>query len=418
MTTRMTQPPAQHARRQPTSGWRRGAKALAIVVTVVVVAAVAVGGFYAWSLTQRLQEAAVPLKDAPAQPPALSAYADSFAVLVVGTDECDDQVREAFGARCSDPENEGTRNDVNMLVHVSTNPRRVTVVSFPRDLQLTIPECTAPDGSVFGGTFKAPINRAYEYGGLTCVADTVSELSGQSIPFAAKVSFGNVVNITDAIGGVEVCIGGEGIDDPDAGIDWEPGPRVVTGYDALAFLRTRKGIGDGSDLARIGNQQQYLSRLVNKLRSDEVLSNPGTLIGLANTAVNNITPSESLADPIRIAQLAYTLKDVPFDDITFVQFPVLDDPDDPNRVVPDEASAAVLWDALARNAPLALTGEAGSNGGVIADPSAPAPTESAPVETTPAPDATDATAGPDVVELPSNVNGSKATQATCSAGNG
>ncbi len=133
---------------------------------------------------------------------------------------------------------------------------------------------------------------------------------------------------------MEVCIGGDGIDDPDAGIDWEPGPRVVKGYDALAFLRTRKGIGDGSDLARIGNQQQYLSRLINKLRSDEVLSNPGTLIGLANTAVNNIEPSESLADPIRIAQLAYTLKDVPFSDITFVQFPVVDDPADNNHVIP------------------------------------------------------------------------------------
>ncbi|MFM2719623.1 LCP family protein [Microbacterium mcarthurae (nom. nud.)] len=414
----MTQPPAQHARRTPLSGWRRGAKALAIALTVAIVAAVAVGGFYAWSLSQRLQEAAVPLADAPEQPPALSEYAEPFTVLVVGTDECDDQVREAFGARCTDPENDGTRNDVNMLVHVSADPRRVTVVSFPRDLELPIPECTAPDGTVFEGSFKAPINSAYAAGGLTCVAETVSQLSGQSIPFAAKVSFGNVVNITDAIGGVEVCIGGDGIDDPDAGIDWEPGPRVVTGYDALAFLRTRKGIGDGSDLARIGNQQQYLSRLVNKLRSDEVLSNPGTLIGLANTAVNNITPSESLADPIRIAQLAYTLKDVPFDDITFVQFPVVDDPDDPNRVVPDEASAAILWDALERNAPLALTGEAGANGGVIADPSAPAPTEPAPAETTPAPDATDTPAAPEVVELPSNVSGSKADQATCSAGNG
>ncbi|MFF8185937.1 LCP family protein [Microbacterium sp. NPDC016588] len=413
----MTQPPAQHARRTPVSGWRRGAKVLAIALTVAVVAAVAVGGFYAWSLTQRLAEAAVPLKDAPAQPPALSAYDEAFSVLVVGTDECDDQVKAAFGARCTDPENVGARNDVNMLVHVSVNPRRVTVVSFPRDLQIPIPECVGADGTTFGGAYKAPINSAYEDGGLTCVADTVSELSGQSIPFAAKVSFGNVVNITDAIGGVEVCIGGEGINDPDAGINWEPGARVVTGYDALAFLRTRKGIGDGSDLARIGNQQQYLSRLVNKLRSDEVLSNPGTLIGLANTAVNNITPSESLADPIRIAQLAYTLKDVPFDDITFVQYPVVDDPDDANRVVPDEASAAILWDALERNAPLALTGEAGANGGVIADPSAPTPS-AAPVETTPTPDASGASAAPDVVELPSNVSGSKATQATCSAGNG
>lgn len=421
----MPQPPAQHARHRPVSGWRRGAKALALVVTVVIVAAVAVGGFYAWSLSQRLQEAAVPLRDAPAAPPALSSYDEPFSVLVVGTDECDDQVREAFGARCTDPENEGTRNDVNMLVHVSTDPRRVTVVSFPRDLQLAIPECTGADGTVFEGSFKAPINSAYGAGGLTCVAETVSDLSGQSIPFAAKVSFGNVVNITDAIGGVEVCIGGDGIDDPDAGIDWEPGPRVVTGYDALAFLRTRKGIGDGSDLARIGNQQQYLSRLVNKLRSDEVLSNPGTLIGLANTAVTNIEPSESLADPIRIAQLAYTLKDVPFEDITFVQYPVVDDPADPNRVIADEAAAAILWDALDRNAPLTLTGEAGANGGVVADPSAPTPTpaepapnEPAPAETTPAPDATDATAAPEVVELPSNVSGSKANQFTCSAGNG
>jgi LCP family protein required for cell wall assembly len=413
----MTQHPAQHARRAPVSGWRRGAKALAIVLTVVVVAAVAVGGFFAFSQTQRLQEAAVPLKDAPAQPPALSSYDEPFSVLVVGTDECDDEVKAAFGARCSDPENEGARNDVNMLVHVSTDPRRVTVVSFPRDLLIPIPECTAADGTLFEGAYRAQINTAYEDGGLACVADTISELSGQTIPFAAKVSFGNVVNITDAIGGVEVCIGGDGIDDPDAGIDWPAGPRVVTGYDALAFLRTRHGVGDGSDLARIGNQQQYLSRLVNKLRSDEVLSNPATLITLANTAVNNITPSQSLADPLRIAQLAYTLKDVPFDDITFVQYPVVDDPDDPNRVIPDEAAAAVLWDALERNAPLVLTGEAGANGGVIADPSAPAPTDPAPVETTPAPDAS-ASAGTGAVELPSNVTGSKANQATCSAGNG
>lgn len=413
-------PSPKHARRRPASGVRRGLSLLAIAAAVIVVAGVAVGGFYAWSLTNRLQEAAVPLKDAPAEPPALSEYAEPFTVLVVGTDECDDVVAAAFGPRCSDPENDGARNDVNMLLHVSANPRRATVVSFPRDLQVAIPECVGTDGTVFGGTDRASINTAYEDGGLPCVADTISNLTGQSIPFAAKVSFGNVVNITDAIGGIEVCIGGEGIDDPDAGIQWEPGPRVVKGFDALAFLRTRKGIGDGSDLARIGNQQQYMSRLVNKLRSDEVLSNPGTLIGLANTAVNNIQPSESLADPVRIAQLAYTLKDVPFSDITFVQYPVVDDPYDSNRVAPDEASAQVLFEALAANAPLAITGAEGSNGGVIADPSAPTEEPTAPTEETPAPDASaspDTSAAP-VVELPENIKGTKADQATCSAGNG
>ncbi|KEP73962.1 transcriptional regulator, partial [Microbacterium sp. SUBG005] len=171
-----------------------------------------------------------------------------------------------------------------------------------------------------------------------------------------------------------------------------------------------------------GNQQQYMSRLVNKLRSDEVLSNPGTLIGLANTAVNNIQPSESLADPLRIAQLAYTLKDVPFSDITFVQYPVVDDPYDSNRVAPDEASAQVLFEALAANAPLTITGEAGR--GVVADPSAP-PRSPPPRPRRPllrsATDVTaspDASAAPGVVDLPENINGTKADQATCSAGNG
>ncbi|MFN3950462.1 LCP family protein [Microbacterium sp.] len=416
-------PPAKHARRRPDSGARRGLRIAAISLAVVVVAAVAVGGFYAWSLTSQLQDAAVPLRDAPAEAPALSAYDEPFTVLVVGTDECDDVVAAAFGPRCSDPENAGTRNDVNMIVHVSADPRRVTVVSFPRDLQVDVPTCTSEDGTS-GGEYRASINTAFEAGGLTCVADTVSQLSGQTIPFAAKVSFGNVVNITDAIGGVEVCIGGDGIDDPDAGIQWEAGPRVVKGFDALAFLRTRKGIGDGSDLARIGNQQQYLSRLMNKLRSDEVLTNPGTLLNLANTAVRNIQPSESLADPVRIAQLGFTLKDVPFDDITFVQYPVFDDPSNAAHVIPDEESAAVLWDALARNAPLALTGNLGANDGVTADPNAPAPVETAPAPDaspgaeTPAPDASGTPAAPEVVELPQNVSGSKADQATCSQGNG
>ncbi len=248
---------------------------------------------------------------------------------------------------------------------------------------------------------------------------TVSELSGQSIPFAAKVSFGNVVNITDAIGGVEVCIGGDGIDDPDAGIDWEPGPRVVKGYDALRSCARARASVTAADLARIGNQQQYLSRLINKLRSDEVLSNPGTLIGLANTAVNNIEPSESLADPIRIAQLAYTLKDVPFSDITFVQFPVVDDPADNNRVIPDQTSAgnAVGGTEHQRSPAADRTG----GGPAASSPIPPHPTQrraSPPPRRAPtAPDATDASArrrgG-----MPSNVSGTKANQATCSAGNG
>src|SRR3546814_4363986 len=73
-----------------------------------------------------------------------------------------------------------------MRVHISDNPRRVTVVSFPRDLMIPIPSCTREDGSTTSAMSKQQINSAFSYGGLSCVVKTVSELSGQNIPFAAR----------------------------------------------------------------------------------------------------------------------------------------------------------------------------------------------------------------------------------------
>jgi hypothetical protein len=186
--------------------------------------------------------------------------------------------------------------------------------------------------------------------------------------------------------------------------------------DALQFLRTREGVGDGSDLGRISNQQQYMKRLANKLMGEDVLSNPATLYKLATTTVENITPSESLTNPITLVQIALAMKNVPFEDIVFVQYPVVEDPYDPNKVVPDPTAATALWDALAANKPLKLTGEAGSNEGVVVvepEPGA-APTETptatpTPGETTPPVD--------EAIELPSSITGSTAAQETCSNGN-
>lgn len=411
---------ARHARRRPV---RRGRRIVAIILAAfaaVIIAGVAVVGFTAWSLSSELKDRSVALQDQPTEAPELSAYQGAFDVVIVGTDECEDALRSTLGARCTGADAEGIRNDVNLLVHVSAAPRRVTVVSFPRDLQVPIPACTAADGSPTSPSTSRSINVAFEVGGLSCVVDTISDLSGQSVPFAAKVSFDNVVNITDAIGGVEVCIGNNGIRDRETGIDWGPGPRTVKGLDALQFLRTRKGVGDGSDLARIGNQQQYLSRLLAKIRSDEVLSSPGTLLSLAGSVARNVQPSESLADPVRMAQLALTLKDVPQSDVAFVQFPVLDDPTNPNHVIPDAAASAALWDALARNAPLELTGRAGSNGGVVDVPSdAGAPADPGAPASPGAPSAgASGTPADEAAVLPGNINGTTADQQTCSAGRG
>lgn len=388
-------------------------KVVGIIAAVGLVSAGGVAAYAFTDLTASYVDEAVELEGQAPVPPDIGAIETGVDMLIVGTDECEEEYAYLFGARCTGADAGGQLNDVNMLVHISNNPRRVTVVSFPRDLMLPIPSCTREDGSTTAAMGKQQINSAWSYGGLSCVAKTISALSGQSIPMAAKVSFGNVINITDAIGGVEVCIGNGGIRDRHTGIDWAAGPRNVQGIEALQFLRTRYGLENGSDLARISNQQQYMSRLARKLVSDEVLSDFGTLYRLAATAVDNVTPSQSLTNPLTLVQIALAVKDVPFDQIVFVQYPVYTDPADSNRVVPNYAAADQLWAALAANQPIQVTNDPNRGGGVITvDPSQEP--ELAPVETAtgePAPPAEVA------VDLDSSIPGFSAEVETCSAGN-
>jgi LCP family protein required for cell wall assembly len=391
-------------------------KIIGVIVAVVLVSGAGVAAYAAYDLTASFVEDAVALEGQDPVPPDIGAIEGGVNLFLAGTDACEPEYASIFGGRCSGADAGGELNDVNMLVHISDAPRRVTVVSFPRDLMVPIPDCTRPDGSQTSAMSKQPINTSYSVGGLSCVVKTVSQLSGQNIPFAAKITWGGVIKVTDAVGGVEVCLA-SGIRDSNTGIDWPAGNRVIQGIDALQFLRTRHGVGDGSDLGRISNQQQYMSRLARKLMSEDVLSNPATVYKLATTTVDAITPSQSLTNPLTLVQIALAVKNVPFDEIVFVQYPVLTDPYDPNKVVPDETSAQALWDALAANKPLKLTGEAGSNGGVVVvepDPNAAPPAE------TPAATPTPGETAPPVeesIELPSSITGSTAAQETCSNGN-
>ena len=151
----------------------------------------------------------------------------------------------------------------------------------------------------------------------------MTDLSGLPVEFAAKISFDGVIAITDAIGGVDVCVAGEGIHDTLAGVDLPVGTHTVSGASALAFIRTRHGVGDGSDLARISNQQQYMSRLAKKILCAETLTDPSKVLRLMDTVADNIVPSESLSNALTLTQLALALKDVEFSDFVFVQLSLI-----------------------------------------------------------------------------------------------
>jgi LCP family protein required for cell wall assembly len=334
-------------------------------------------------------------------------------LFIAGTDKCEPEYESIFGGRCTGADAGGELNDVNMLVHISDSPRRVTVISFPRDLMVPIPSCTDEDGYTSSAMRKQQINSTFGYGGLSCTVKTVSELSGQNIPFAATITWGGVIEITNAIGGVDVCVA-NGIADRHTGLYLDPGMHTIQGVEALQFLRTRHGVGDGGDLGRISNQQQYMSRLAHKLVSDEVLSNPATLYNLASTSLKSIDPSTSLTNPLTLVQIALAMKDVPFDEIVFIQYPTLTDPDDTNRVVPNYAAADALWEALEANQPLELTGDSSQGDGVVVVEPTEAPAEAAPSDT-PAP--TETATAQDAIVLPSTIAGVTAAQETCSNGN-
>jgi anionic cell wall polymer biosynthesis LytR-Cps2A-Psr (LCP) family protein len=100
---------------------------------------------------------------------------------------------------------------------------------------------------------------------------TVEKLTGMDINYAGLITFDGVAKMADAIGGVEVCVDGP-INDPHTRLKFpKAGKYSIQGYQALAFLRSRHGVGDGSDLGRISSQQHYLSSMVRKIQDEGVL---------------------------------------------------------------------------------------------------------------------------------------------------
>ncbi|MDL9978579.1 LCP family protein [Microbacterium sp. ASV49] len=414
-------PIASHGQLRSPNLFAQLLKGLAVVLAVVLVSGAGVAAYAVTDLTATLQTRSVKLEGeapVPAQPPGIAAYQGDVNLLLIGTDQCEPAYDAMFGNRCKGKDSGTENNDVDMLLHISSNPRRVTVISFPRDMMLPVPSCTNKNGGKTSPASKLMLNTTYEIGGLGCVAKTITQLTGIEIPFAAKITWGGVIQITNAIGGVDVCVSGH-LKDRLTGLDMTAGMHNIQGLQALQFLRTRHGVGDGSDLGRISNQQQYMSRLVKKIMGEGVLSDPAMLLKLANTAVNNITPSDTLANPITLAQIALAMKSVPFDQFVFVQYPTGYDPTNPNRVIPNKAAATALLTALSENKQLQLTG----NNGVGSVQETPAPgTSTAPVTptTAPTPGATagagsTATPAP-VATLPSTVTGTTAAEDTCSKG--
>ncbi|MBD7994188.1 LCP family protein [Arthrobacter sp. Sa2CUA1] len=296
---------------------------------------------------------------------------DSMQILVLGTDNRDGQ--------------DSNNSDVMMLVNMAADRSHVTVVSFPRDLLVPLPACTDPEsGMQYQAMDLGQLNGALGNGGPGCTVAAINELTGLNIDHFMMADFNAVEELSNTLGGVEVCVN-QPIDDPLSGLNIPAGVSSIQGDQALAFLRTRHGFGDGGDGGRIAAQQSFLASMFRKVQGEGTLKNLPRLYSIAETVTKNLTVDEGLTDIPTLIALAGRLKDVDLGSVAFVTVPVTAYELDPNRLVLDEAAAEPLFEALISDRP--VTGE-------------PEPeTPSAEDTETPAPEATEPAVDPAAIPV-------------------
>jgi len=417
--------PPRHGRGRRRSGAATYLKIAGSVIAVLAVSAAAVVAYATIDLVRTVKPGVTLANEEILEGvPDIGAIDGGLTFLLVGSDK-----RPPDGS-FGDPEiDSAVLNDVTMLVHLAQDHSHVEVVSFPRDMLVSVPECPDPadSSSTLPALYEAPLNTVLKFGGLGCVALTIEQLTGVQIPVGGVVEFQGVAALAEAVGGVEVCLA-EPVDDDYSGLHLAAGKHVITGYTALAFLRTRHGVGDGSDLGRIASQQTFLASLARTMRSSGTLGNPVKLYSIAKAILSNMQLSNALQNPVTLVSVARAMQAVDLSRIAFVQYPT-EYTYDFRYVVPSPSAQAVNV-ALQQDLPLDVNPDATTQAsfGTVPDTSAPPTPNPLPAgpaarehaveaSATATPTPTPTPTVPPATVLPGDVTGLTADEVRCATAN-
>ncbi|GHE61466.1 LCP family protein [Streptomyces capitiformicae] len=262
-------------------------------------------------------------------------------ILVLGSD-----TRSGSNKKLGGGVDDGSaRSDTAMVVHVYEGHKRASVVSIPRDTLVERPECTDGDGKTHPAATAAMFNSAYTTGGAACAVKTVESMTGIRMDHYVEVDFAGFEKLINVLGGVDITTTKD-IKDPDSHLDLKAGDHTLGGKQSLGLVRTRHGVGDGSDLGRIQLQQAFIKALLEQVKEVGLFSSPKKLYDLADTATHAVTTDSDLDSVKDLASFANGLKDISSKNMTMITMPVQYDPADPNRVLVDEKKSAQVWAAL------------------------------------------------------------------------
>lgn len=272
--------------------------------------------------------------------------------LVVGTDRRDKLSREQRekyrlgGSACD-------CTDTLMLVHLSADHDRASVVSLPRDSYTKLPAHTDAGTGKRHAAVPAKLNSAYAHGGAPLTVSTVEAMTRIHIDHYLEVDFTSFMRTVDVLGGVPVCTE-ESLHDSRSGLNLPAGKTNLDGGRALQYVRARH-LGDGSDLSRMKRQQHFLASVIEKATASGVLMNPVKLRKVASTILDSVRADDDLGSD-QMLELGRAMRRFTTESSEFASVPI----EDSDYTVPklgstvkwDEAESRRLFGALRADRPL------------------------------------------------------------------
>jgi LCP family protein required for cell wall assembly len=234
-------------------------------------------------------------------------------ILVMGSDS-----RDCEG--CGIDKEGGGGSDTTILVHLSADRSRAYAVSIPRDSIVDRPECNDGESPAVTDVIW---NAAYSEGGPVCTIAQLEENTDIYVDHFVVVDFNGFGDMVDAVGGVPVCVPEDIVDRPRDIFVPAGDPSVLTGDEALDYVRARYvgELAQRNDISRIRRQQAFIAALVRRVKSAGTLTRLDKVVNFLDAATQSLTTDTELDSVTRIGKIAMQLQSIGLDEVKFVTLP-------------------------------------------------------------------------------------------------
>ena len=193
-----------------------------------------------------------------------------------------------------------TRSDVNIVVSINPKTNQILMINIPRDYYVEFPGTDSKDKLTHAGIY-----------GIDMSVKTIENLLDTEINYYFKVNYAALVNLVDALGGVDVY-SKYTFKSAGRGYYFKKGYNHVSGLEALDFVRTRKAFKEG-DRVRGENQQAMIQAIIKKAMNPSILTNYSNILNSLSGSFATNLGTDKITDLVKLQ-----LNDMPNWNITSI----------------------------------------------------------------------------------------------------